>query len=157
MPSNTMSWVCLIKQISNSQQCCLKRRQQVSYTCHFFSQALTKIVMFVSCILFYFIFHSSLLFFFSFIQSLCVCSFSICKWLFVSPCSTGFNLIIEPFDDRTPTIPNPILHFRWRKHLVVMLCINLEYAMFTISSEFACPGYPKSTIKKKPTHFCVPH
>ena len=26
---------------------------------------------------------------------------------------TGFTLIIEPFDDRTPTIPNPILHFRW--------------------------------------------
>ena len=25
---------------------------------------------------------------------------------------TGFTLIIEPFDDRTPTIPNPILHFR---------------------------------------------
>lgn len=25
----------------------------------------------------------------------------------------GFVLIIEPFDDRTPTIPNPVLHFRY--------------------------------------------
>ena len=25
----------------------------------------------------------------------------------------GFSLIIEPFDDRAPTIPNPILHFRF--------------------------------------------
>lgn len=24
----------------------------------------------------------------------------------------GFTIIIEPFDDRTPTIANPILHFR---------------------------------------------
>lgn len=23
----------------------------------------------------------------------------------------GFTLIIEPFDDRTPSIPNPVLHF----------------------------------------------
>ena len=25
--------------------------------------------------------------------------------------SSGFVLIIEPFDDRTPTISNPVLHF----------------------------------------------
>ena len=25
----------------------------------------------------------------------------------------GFSLIIEPFDDRAPTIYNPVLHFRW--------------------------------------------
>jgi len=30
----------------------------------------------------------------------------------VSTYNKGFTLIIEPFDDRTPTIPNPILHFR---------------------------------------------
>lgn len=28
------------------------------------------------------------------------------RWL------VGFTIIIEPFDDRTPTIANPILHFR---------------------------------------------
>lgn len=26
----------------------------------------------------------------------------------------GFTIIIEPFEDRTPTIANPVLHFRWR-------------------------------------------
>lgn len=26
--------------------------------------------------------------------------------------SPGFTIIIEPFDDRTPTIANPVLHFR---------------------------------------------
>lgn len=25
----------------------------------------------------------------------------------------GFTIIIEPFEDRTPTIANPVLHFRW--------------------------------------------
>lgn len=28
------------------------------------------------------------------------------------PSLPGFTIIIEPFDDRTPTIANPILHFR---------------------------------------------
>lgn len=28
--------------------------------------------------------------------------------------SEGFTIIIEPFEDRTPTIANPVLHFRWR-------------------------------------------
>lgn len=27
-------------------------------------------------------------------------------------CASGFTILIEPFDDRTPTILNPILHFR---------------------------------------------
>lgn len=27
--------------------------------------------------------------------------------------SEGFTIIIEPFEDRTPTIANPVLHFRW--------------------------------------------
>lgn len=26
--------------------------------------------------------------------------------------SEGFTIIIEPFEDRTPTIANPVLHFR---------------------------------------------
>lgn len=30
----------------------------------------------------------------------------------LSPAPAGFTIIIEPFDDRTPTIANPILHFR---------------------------------------------
>lgn len=25
----------------------------------------------------------------------------------------GFTIIIEPFEDKTPTIANPVLHFRW--------------------------------------------
>ncbi|XP_070578427.1 general transcription and DNA repair factor IIH helicase subunit XPD-like [Ptychodera flava] len=29
----------------------------------------------------------------------------------VSTYTKGFSLIIEPFDDKTPTIPNPVLHF----------------------------------------------
>lgn len=31
-------------------------------------------------------------------------------WLFLLE---GFTIIIEPFEDRTPTIANPVLHFRW--------------------------------------------
>lgn len=26
---------------------------------------------------------------------------------------SGFTIIIEPFEDKTPTIANPVLHFRW--------------------------------------------
>lgn len=38
-------------------------------------------------------------------------------WLRLAPWEShwppvGFTIIIEPFDDRTPTIANPILHFR---------------------------------------------
>lgn len=30
----------------------------------------------------------------------------------VSTYSKGFTIIVEPFDDKTPTVSNPILHFR---------------------------------------------
>jgi DNA excision repair protein ERCC-2 len=31
----------------------------------------------------------------------------------VSTYTKGFTIIVEPFDDKTPTVSNPILHFRW--------------------------------------------
>lgn len=34
----------------------------------------------------------------------------------------GFTIIIEPFEDRTPTIANPVLHFRWAFILNVTPC-----------------------------------
>ena len=46
---------------------------------------------------------------------------------------TGFTLIIEPFDDRTPTIPNPILHFRQviLQFSTIMICsFNYSNAWF---------------------------
>ena len=46
---------------------------------------------------------------------------------------TGFTLIIEPFDDRTPTIPNPILHFRQviLQFSCIMICsFNYSNAWF---------------------------
>ncbi|KAH0631628.1 hypothetical protein JD844_006058 [Phrynosoma platyrhinos] len=36
----------------------------------------------------------------------------------VSTYSKGFTIIIEPFDDRTPTIINPILHFRFQSVII---------------------------------------
>lgn len=40
------------------------------------------------------------------------------SFLFSDPVlSEGFTIIIEPFEDRTPTIANPVLHFRWTLHL----------------------------------------
>lgn len=31
----------------------------------------------------------------------------------------GFTIIIEPFEDRTPTIANPVLHFRWGRFIML--------------------------------------
>ncbi|CAH1793252.1 unnamed protein product [Owenia fusiformis] len=45
----------------------------------------------------------------------------------VSTYTTGFNLIIEPFDDRTPTIPNPVLHF---------VCLDASIAIKPVFERF---------------------
>ncbi|RMX45958.1 hypothetical protein pdam_00020986 [Pocillopora damicornis] len=50
----------------------------------------------------------------------------------VSTYSKGFTLIIEPFDDRTPTIPNPILHFRQ----VILHCMDASIAIKPVFDRF---------------------
>ncbi|MEQ2174780.1 hypothetical protein GOODEAATRI_011395, partial [Goodea atripinnis] len=42
----------------------------------------------------------------------------------VSTYSQGFTIIIEPFEDRTPTIANPVLHFRWPAIELQMKMLN---------------------------------
>ena len=42
--------------------------------------------------------------------------FSYCLYCFF--CWSGFSLIIEPYDNRAPTIFNPILHFRYIAHFI---------------------------------------
>jgi len=47
-----------------------------------------------------------------------------CKLFF----PTGFSLIIEPFDDRTPTIPNPVLRFN---------CMDASIAIKPVFNRFS--------------------
>lgn len=46
----------------------------------------------------------------------------------VSTYTNGFALIIEPFDDRAPTIPNPIMHFS---------CVDASIAIKPVFSRFS--------------------
>lgn len=46
----------------------------------------------------------------------------------VSTYTNGFALIIEPFDDRAPTIPNPIMHFS---------CVDASIAIRPVFSRFS--------------------
>ena len=49
----------------------------------------------------------------------------VCKVMLVFA-GAGFSLIIEPFDNRAPTVHNPILHFKWGKCFVFpLLCFHL--------------------------------
>ncbi|CAH3128453.1 unnamed protein product [Pocillopora meandrina] len=56
----------------------------------------------------------------------------------VSTYSKGFTLIIEPFDDRTPTIPNPILHFRQviLHFFSIMICMDASIAIKPVFDRF---------------------
>ncbi|KXJ30028.1 TFIIH basal transcription factor complex helicase XPD subunit [Exaiptasia diaphana] len=63
----------------------------------------------------------------------------------VSTYNKGFNLIIEPFDDRTPTIPNPILRFSCMDASVAIKPVFDRFQSVVITSGTLSPidMYPK--------------
>ena len=63
----------------------------------------------------------------------------------VSTYTKGFTIIIEPFDDKTPTIPNPILHFCCLDSSVAMKPIFDRFQTVVITSGTLSPldMYPK--------------
>ncbi|XP_074630565.1 general transcription and DNA repair factor IIH helicase subunit XPD-like isoform X2 [Acropora palmata] len=63
----------------------------------------------------------------------------------VSTYNKGFNLIIEPFDDRTPTIPNPILHFSCMDASIAIKPVFDRFQSVVITSGTLSPidMYPK--------------
>lgn len=63
----------------------------------------------------------------------------------VSTYSKGFTLIIEPFDDRTPTIPNPILHFSCMDASIAIKPVFDRFQSVVITSGTLSPidMYPK--------------
>ncbi|PFX15488.1 TFIIH basal transcription factor complex helicase XPD subunit-like isoform X2 [Stylophora pistillata] len=63
----------------------------------------------------------------------------------VSTYSKGLTLIIEPFDDRTPTIPNPILHFSCMDASIAIKPVFDRFQSVVITSGTLSPidMYPK--------------
>ncbi|KAK3741288.1 hypothetical protein QZH41_012587 [Actinostola sp. cb2023] len=63
----------------------------------------------------------------------------------VSTYNKGFNLIIEPFDDRTPTIPNPLLRFSCMDASVAIKPVFDRFQSVVITSGTLSPidMYPK--------------
>ncbi|XP_073248216.1 general transcription and DNA repair factor IIH helicase subunit XPD-like [Porites lutea] len=63
----------------------------------------------------------------------------------VSTYNKGFTLIIEPFDDRTPTIPNPILHFSCMDASIAVKPVFDRFQSVVITSGTLSPidMYPK--------------
>ncbi|KAL5285926.1 ERCC2 family protein [Megaselia abdita] len=63
----------------------------------------------------------------------------------VSTYTKGFTIIIEPFDDKTPTVANPILHFRCLDSSIAMNPIFSRFQSVVITSGTLSPMsmYPK--------------
>lgn len=63
----------------------------------------------------------------------------------VSTYATGFTIIVEPFDDRTPTVLNPILHFSCMDSSIAMKPIFDRFQSVIITSGTLSPldMYPK--------------
>ncbi|GBM44428.1 General transcription and DNA repair factor IIH helicase subunit XPD [Araneus ventricosus] len=63
----------------------------------------------------------------------------------VSTYMKGFTLIIEPFDDRTPSVPNPILHFSCMDASVAIKPVFQRFQSVIITSGTLSPldMYPK--------------
>lgn len=71
---------------------------------------------------------------------------SLCNFAtLVSTYMKGFTLIIEPFDDRTPSVPNPILHFSCMDASVAIKPIFQRFQSVIITSGTLSPldMYPK--------------
>ncbi|XP_072032459.1 general transcription and DNA repair factor IIH helicase subunit XPD-like [Amphiura filiformis] len=63
----------------------------------------------------------------------------------VSTYTKGFSLIIEPFDDKTPTIPNPVLHFSCMDASIAIKPVFDRFQSVIITSGTLSPldMYPK--------------
>lgn len=63
----------------------------------------------------------------------------------VSTYTKGFTIIVEPFDDKTPTVSNPILHFRCLDSSIAMRPIFARFQSVVITSGTLSPMdmYPK--------------
>lgn len=63
----------------------------------------------------------------------------------VSTYTKGFTIIIEPFDDKTPTVANPVLHFRCLDSSIAMNPIFSRFQSVVITSGTLSPMtmYPK--------------
>ncbi|XP_022090985.1 TFIIH basal transcription factor complex helicase XPD subunit-like isoform X1 [Acanthaster planci] len=63
----------------------------------------------------------------------------------VSTYTKGFSLIIEPFDDKTPTIPNPVLHFSCMDASIAIKPVFDRFQSVVITSGTLSPleMYPK--------------
>lgn len=63
----------------------------------------------------------------------------------VSTYTKGFSLIIEPFDDKTPTIPNPVLHFSCMDASIAIKPVFDRFQTVVITSGTLSPldMYPK--------------
>lgn len=63
----------------------------------------------------------------------------------VSTYTKGFTIIVEPFDDKTPTIPNPVLHFSCLDSSIAMRPVFDRFQTVVITSGTLSPldMYPK--------------
>ncbi|XP_043282259.1 general transcription and DNA repair factor IIH helicase subunit XPD [Venturia canescens] len=63
----------------------------------------------------------------------------------VSTYTTGFTIIVEPFDDKTPTVSNPVLHFSCLDSSIAMKPIFDRFQSVVITSGTLSPldMYPK--------------
>ncbi|KAM7345143.1 general transcription and DNA repair factor IIH helicase subunit Xpd isoform 2-T2 [Cochliomyia hominivorax] len=63
----------------------------------------------------------------------------------VSTYTKGFTIIIEPFDDKTPTVANPILHFSCLDSSIAMVPVFQRFQSVVITSGTLSPMdmYPK--------------
>lgn len=63
----------------------------------------------------------------------------------VSSYTTGFTIIVEPFDDKTPTVLNPVLHFSCLDSSIAMKPIFDRFQSVVITSGTLSPldMYPK--------------
>ena len=70
-----------------------------------------------------------------------ICNF----YTLVSTYTKGFSLIIEPFDDRAPTIPNPIMHFSCMDASIAIRPVFQRFSSVIITSGTLSPlsMYPR--------------
>lgn len=63
----------------------------------------------------------------------------------VSTYTKGFTIIIEPFDDKTPTVSNPIMHFSCLDSSIAMAPVFTRFQTVVITSGTLSPMdmYPK--------------
>eukprot|EP00051_Salpingoeca_urceolata_P018231 m.254711 g.254711 ORF g.254711 m.254711 type:complete len:754 (+) comp19149_c0_seq6:448-2709(+) len=74
----------------------------------------------------------------------------------VSTYTKGFSLIIEPFDDRAPTIPDPILHFSCMDASIAIKPVFDRFQSVVITSGTLSPleMYPK-ILNFRPVSMCT--